>query len=89
MTYITDCKSINSEELEKIRGTKILILDALHHNEHHAHLNLAQALEIVAELKPERAYFIHCSHHIGKAADINPALPKGVELGYDGLSFEF
>ena len=89
LTYITDCKSINSEELEKIRGTKILILDALHHNEHHAHLNLAQALEIVAELKPERAYFIHCSHHMGKAADINPTLPEGVELGYDGLSFAF
>jgi phosphoribosyl 1,2-cyclic phosphate phosphodiesterase len=89
LTYITDCKTIDNQEFEKIRGTKILILDALHHNEHHAHLNLQQALDIVAEVKPERAYFIHCSHHMGRAADINPTLPEGVELAYDGLSFLF
>jgi phosphoribosyl 1,2-cyclic phosphate phosphodiesterase len=89
LTYITDCKTIETNELEKIKGTKILILDALHHNEHHSHLNLKEALELVAILKPERAYFIHCSHNIGKAADINPTLPEGVELAYDGLSFLF
>jgi phosphoribosyl 1,2-cyclic phosphate phosphodiesterase len=89
LTYITDCKSIEPAEMAKIEGTKILILDALHHSEHHSHLNLAQALDIVAILKPERAYFIHCSHHMGKAADINPTLPDGVEVAYDGLSFEF
>ncbi len=89
LTYITDCKSIEPEEMAKIEGTKILILDALHHNEHHAHLNLTQALDIVNHVKPERAYFIHCSHHMGKAADVNPTLPDGVELAYDGLSFEF
>jgi phosphoribosyl 1,2-cyclic phosphate phosphodiesterase len=89
LTYITDCKSIEKEELEKIKGTKILILDALHHSEHHAHLNLLQALEIVAEIQPERAYFIHCSHHMGRTEDINKILPNGVELAYDGLSFLF
>jgi phosphoribosyl 1,2-cyclic phosphate phosphodiesterase len=89
LTYITDCKSIEKEEMEKIKGTKILILDALHHNEHHSHLNLNQALEIVAEIKPERAYFIHCSHHMGRVADINKTLPNNVELAYDGLSFLF
>ena len=89
LTYITDCKTIEPLELEKIRGTKILILDALHHTEHHSHLSLNQALEIVAELKPEKAYFIHCSHRMGKASAINPTLPGGVELAYDGLSFLF
>ncbi|MDZ7876439.1 MAG: MBL fold metallo-hydrolase [Saprospiraceae bacterium] len=89
LTYITDCKSIEPAEMEKIRGTKILILDALHHQEHHAHLNLNQALDIVTELQPEQAYFIHCSHHIGRIADINEALPTGVALAYDGLSFVF
>jgi phosphoribosyl 1,2-cyclic phosphate phosphodiesterase len=89
LTYITDCKTIENAELNKIRGTKILILDALHHKEHHSHLNLNQALEIVAEIKPERAYFTHCSHNMGKIKDINKTLPKGVELSYDGLSFLF
>lgn len=89
LTYITDCKSIEPDAFKKIEGTKILILDALHHSEHHAHLNLAQALAIVAQLKPERAYFIHCSHHMGKINDVNKTLPDGVELAYDGLSFEF
>jgi phosphoribosyl 1,2-cyclic phosphate phosphodiesterase len=89
LTYITDCKSIENAEMEKLKGTKILILDALHHKEHHSHLNLVQALAIVAEIKPEKAFFIHCSHLMGKAEDINPTLPEGVELAYDGLSFEF
>jgi phosphoribosyl 1,2-cyclic phosphate phosphodiesterase len=89
LTYITDCKTIENVELNKIRGSKFLILDALHHNEHHSHLNVKQALEIVAEIKPERAYFTHCSHNMGKAIDINKTLPKGVELAYDGLSFLF
>jgi phosphoribosyl 1,2-cyclic phosphate phosphodiesterase len=89
LTYITDCKSIEPEEMQKIKGTKILILDALHHNEHHSHLNLKQALDIVAEIQPERTYFIHCSHHMGRIADINKILPIGVELAYDGLSFLF
>jgi phosphoribosyl 1,2-cyclic phosphate phosphodiesterase len=89
LTYITDCKTIENAELNKIRGTKILIIDALHHNEHHSHLNVKQALEIVAEIKPERTYFTHCSHNMGKIIDINKTLPKGVELAYDGLSFLF
>ncbi len=89
LTYITDCKTIEKVEFKKIKGTKILILDALHYHEHHAHLNVEQALEIVAEIKPEKAYFIHCSHHIGKAEEVNKSLPKGVELAFDGLSFLF
>jgi phosphoribosyl 1,2-cyclic phosphate phosphodiesterase len=89
LTYITDCKTIENAELDKIRGSKFLILDALHHNEHHSHLNLKQALDIVAEIKPERAFFTHCSHNMGKIKDINKTLPKGVELAYDGLSFLF
>ncbi len=67
----------------------MLILNALHHTEHHSHLNLAQALEIVKEIKPEKAYFVHINHNMGKIRDVNLTLPAGVELAYDGLSFEF
>ena len=89
LVYITDCKSIDYIEFEKIIGAKILILNTLHHTEHHSHLNLAQALDIVKEIKPEKAYFVHISHNMGKIKEVNMTLPVGVELAYDGLSFEF
>jgi phosphoribosyl 1,2-cyclic phosphate phosphodiesterase len=89
LTYITDCKSISSIELEKIKGTQYLILDALHHQEHHAHMTLQQALAIVETIKPKNAYFVHMSHLMGKHKDVNKALPKGVQLAWDGLVIDF
>ena len=89
LTYITDCKTIEYIEFKKLIGTKILVLSALHHKEHHAHMTLKQALELVEVLKPEQTYFTHISHGMGKISDINPTLPKGVQLAYDGLSFEW
>jgi phosphoribosyl 1,2-cyclic phosphate phosphodiesterase len=88
LSYLTDCKSISSDELKKVKGSRILILDALHHTEHHSHLSVREALEIVAEVKPEQAYFVHMNHNIGKAKDVNKTLPKGVKLAWDGLSIK-
>ncbi len=85
LTYITDCKSIESAELEKIKGTQTLIINALHHTVHHSHLNLEQALELIAELKPEQAFLTHISHSMGKYEDVEKMLPKNVRLAYDGL----
>lgn len=85
-TYLTDIKSISEEELTKVKGTKILALDALHHSEHHAHLNLEQALALIEIIQPKQAYLIHVSHRMGLADKINPTLPEGVELAYDGLT---
>jgi phosphoribosyl 1,2-cyclic phosphate phosphodiesterase len=89
LSYLTDCKSIDSTEFDKIKGTRFLILDALHHSEHHAHLSLKEALEIVAELKPEQTYFVHMSHNMGKNKVVNKTLPKGVKLAWDSLTIEF
>jgi phosphoribosyl 1,2-cyclic phosphate phosphodiesterase len=89
LTYITDCKSIDNAELNKIMGSRILVLDALHHTEHHSHMNLKQALEIVKMVKPEQAYFVHASHLMGLHNVVNRSLPKGVSLAWDGLSFGF
>lgn len=89
LVYITDCKSIEYVEYKKVLGAKILILNALHHTEHHAHLNLMQALEIVKEIQPQKAFLVHINHNMGKIKEVNSTLPKGVELAYDGLSFEF
>jgi phosphoribosyl 1,2-cyclic phosphate phosphodiesterase len=89
LTYLTDCKSIDSIEFEKIKGSRFLILDALHYTEHHAHLSVKEALEIVAELRPEHTYFVHMSHNIGKNKVVNKTLPKGVKLAWDGLTIAF
>lgn len=87
-TYITDAKTIADTEFEKIKGSKILVINALRAQEHNAHFTIAQALEIVARIKPESAYFIHMSHHFGKHADMQSTLPENVTIAYDGLTIE-
>ncbi len=85
ITYITDCKSIQLEELEKIKGTKTLILNALHHNEHHSHLNLKEALAMIEKIQPEQTFLTHISHSMGQYEDVQKILPQNVALAYDGL----
>jgi phosphoribosyl 1,2-cyclic phosphate phosphodiesterase len=87
-TYITDAKTIDDIEIEKVRGSKILIVNALHKSQHLSHFNLEEALAFIAQVKPEQAYLTHISHLFGKHKEIEASLPKGVNLAYDGLSFE-
>ena len=89
LVYITDCKSIDSVELEKVKGAKVLILNALHHSPHYSHLNLDEALAIIETIQPEKAYLTHLSHNMGKMKDVIKTLPKGVSLAYDRLKVEF
>ncbi len=84
-TYITDAKTISSQEMIKIKGTRILVLNALHYTGHTAHFNVNEALEVISQINPERAYLTHLSHFIGVHEEINKRLPEGVELAYDGL----
>lgn len=86
IVYITDAKTISEEQRALARGAGILVLNALHHTPHHAHLNLSEALDLIADLKPVHTYLIHISHHMGRYTEINPQLPPGVSLAYDGLS---
>ncbi len=87
-TYITDANFISIEEMEKIKGTKILIINALQRETHISHFTLAQALEIVETIKPEKAYFTHISHKLGTHAAVSQELPNNVFLAYDGLKIE-
>lgn len=87
-TYITDAKTIEESEKEKIRGSKVLILNALRKEEHISHLNLEEALALIAELKPEKAYLIHISHLLGKHEEVEQELPPHVRLCYDGMVIE-
>lgn len=87
-TYITDANYIGDAEKEKIKGSKVLVLNALRREEHISHFTLQQAIDLVNELKPEKAYFTHISHQLGLHTDVNAELPKGMELAYDGLLLE-
>lgn len=86
VTYITDAKTISDTEKEKIKGSRILIINALRIKEHISHMNLTQALELVKELKPEVAYFTHISDGLGKHEVISKQLPNNIHLAYDGLT---
>lgn len=83
--YLTDVRSIAPEELKKVEGVRKLVLSALHRREHHSHLNLQQALELIEQLGPERAYLTHISHRMGRHEEVQQELPENVTLGYDGL----
>ena len=88
ITYITDANYIAPEEIEKIKGTRILILNALRREQHISHFTLQQAIELIQEIKPERAYLTHISHQLGTYHDVSQELPEGIFLAYDGLKVE-
>ncbi len=85
LAYLTDVRTISEKEMAKLSRLKVLVLNALHHNEHHSHLNLEQALEMVELLQPERTYFIHMSHRMGLYRVVEQGLPSNIHLAYDGL----
>lgn len=85
LTYITDANYIPDEEKEKIKGSEILILNALRREKHISHYTLEEAIALVKELKPRKAYFTHISHQLGLHTLVNDELPEGIELAYDGL----
>lgn len=87
-TYITDANFISEQELEKIKGSKILVLNALRKEKHFSHFNLEEASAIVKKANPDKAYFTHISHHLGKYTDIEQELSNNMHLAYDGLSLE-
>lgn len=85
-TYITDANFIAPEELEKAYGSKVLVLNALRHQDHISHYTLSQAIDVATAVKAETTYFTHISHQLGLHADVEKDLPSGVKLAYDGLS---
>lgn len=84
-TYITDAKTISWEAMEQIKGTEVLVLNALHLKNHHSHFNLEQALEVAQKIGAKRTYFTHISHLMGRHDVIDVQLPEGFHLAYDGL----
>lgn len=86
--YITDANLIPEEEMLKLKGLKVLVINALRKETHISHFNLEQALEIIGRLQPEQAYLTHISHQLGLHAEEEVLLPQSVRLAYDGLKIE-
>lgn len=84
-TYITDANRIDIEEREKIKGSEILVLNALRKQHHISHFTLAEAIDVVQELKIPQAYFTHISHQLGCHNEVEAELPENMHLAYDGL----
>lgn len=84
-TYITDAKSIADFEIEKIKGTKVLVLNALQKNPHLSHFTLEEALQMVELIQPQTTYLTHLSHHMGLHRLVEKELPPNVKIAYDGL----
>lgn len=83
--YLTDMNSLDDKEKLKLQGLDVLVLGAVHKQEHISHMNLNQALELIAELQPERAFITHISHHMGLHAQEIKNLPPQVSFAFDGL----
>ncbi|MFH2094628.1 MAG: MBL fold metallo-hydrolase [Bacteroidota bacterium] len=86
--YITDTNHIPEVSMKKLTGLDILVLNALHRKKHISHFNLEEALEVIAKLKPGKAYLNHISHMMGLHAEVERLLPANVLLAYDGLKLE-
>lgn len=84
--YLTDFKSIEEEEVEKLRGVEVLIINGLRHTPHPSHFSIAEATEVARQVSPKQTYFTHCCHEIGLYAEVEPTLPEGMHLAYDGLT---
>ncbi|HEY8399342.1 MAG TPA: MBL fold metallo-hydrolase [Flavihumibacter sp.] len=87
-TYITDANRIDEPELEKIKGSTHLVLNALRHEKHISHFTLGEAIEMVQKLEVPNAWFTHISHQLGLHSVVDATLPKGMHLAYDGLRIQ-
>ena len=84
-TYITDANYISPEEIEKVKGSKVVVLNALRKSEHISHFTLNEAIALAKEIGAERTYFTHFSHQMGLHTEVSEELPDGMYLAYDGL----
>nr|WP_299173283.1 MBL fold metallo-hydrolase [uncultured Allomuricauda sp.] len=83
--YLTDVKRMEKEEEDKIRGAKVLVINALRKEPHYSHFNLDEALVFAERVGAERTYFTHISHMLGFHSEVEKELPENVFLAYDNL----
>ncbi|WP_118973558.1 MBL fold metallo-hydrolase [Taibaiella koreensis] len=87
-TYITDANYIAPEELEKIKGSRTLVLNALRHEPHISHFSFSEAVALAKEIGAEQTFLTHASHQLGLHEELEQELPEGIHMAYDGLVVE-
>lgn len=87
-SYVTDANYIAPEEIEKLKGSQILVLNALRHESHVSHFTLNEAIALAKEIGAEKTYFTHASHQLGLHATLEASLPEGMFMAYDGLQID-
>lgn len=87
-TYITDAKTVSEQEKQKIKGSKVLVINALQFDKHISHFTFDEALAFALEINAETTYFTHISHRLGRHAAVSAQLPPNIKLAYDGLKLE-
>lgn len=88
VTFITDASYIGEDSIDLIRGTRVLIVNALKKERHPSHYNLSQALDLISKIQPEKAFLTHLSHKMGLTKDWEKELPENVFAAYDGLEIK-
>ena len=88
LTYITDMKTIDDGELQYIKGTEVLVVNALRQQPHHSHQTVEDAVSFARRVGAKRTLLIHSSHHIGLHDEVNASLPSDIQLAYDGQVVE-
>jgi len=88
LAYLTDANFLADSTLEQMRGADTIVLNALRHEPHLSHFSLSEAVAILEELKPRRAYLTHISHQLGRHREVEATLPPWIRLAYDGLAVE-
>jgi phosphoribosyl 1,2-cyclic phosphate phosphodiesterase len=83
--YLTDVKTIDKQEVDKLKGLDLLIINALRIREHHSHLSLSESLELTHKIGAKATWFTHMSHDMGLHEEIEKTLPENIHLAYDGL----
>lgn len=85
-SYITDANKIPEITFDRLKGTKVLVLNALQKEPHISHFNLEEAIQMAKQINAEKTYFTHLSHRMGLHKEVSLELPDGIEFSYDGLS---
>ena len=88
LTYITDMKTINDEEMPYLEGTDVLVVNALREKPHHSHQTVADAVRFARRVGARQTWLIHSSHDIGRHAEVSAQLPPDIQLAYDGQVIE-
>lgn len=84
-SYLTDANFIEPGELDKMRGSKVVVINALRKEKHISHFTLQEAIDILTELNPEKGLITHISHQMGLHKEVSSQLPKGIALSFDGM----